>query len=71
MEIRNTDIAMAARCTEGAVRKAKTDGRIGNLEDVVVFVLSGRLKSRGIEFLDVELGGGMTYVPMREDEFGA
>ncbi len=74
---KNTEIALAAKCSEGAVRKAKVDGRIGNLEAVVAFVLSGRLKSAGIEFIDelVEAGHDagheeLEYEPDREHEEG-
>ncbi len=71
---KNTEIAIAAKCSEGAVRKAKVDGRLGNLEAVVAFVLSGRLKSAGIEFIDelVEVGcEELEYTPDREHEEGS
>ena len=52
MEIKNIDIARVALCTEGAVRKAKHDGKMDSLEGVVAFCLAGRLKSVGIGFMD-------------------
>ena len=52
MKITDGEISECAGCTLAGVRKARHDGRLRNLEDLVVFCLSGRLKKLGIEFLD-------------------
>ena len=69
MNITDRDIAECALCSYGAVRKAKSDGRLGTFEDVVAFCVSGRLKKRGVGFLDNEKDLG--YTPMAEHEFSA
>lgn len=66
MEIKNIDIARVALCSEGAVRKAKFDGKLESLEGVVSFCLAGRLKGVGIEFAD-ELSRIKTGAEVEED----
>jgi hypothetical protein len=53
MNISNIEIAKAAYCTEGAVRAAVSAQRLNtsSLESVLGFVLTGRLKSDGINGL--------------------
>ena len=52
MKIADEEIRTCAGCSLAGVRKARHDGRLKNLEDLVVFCLSGRMKKLGIEFLD-------------------
>ena len=52
MKITDEEIRTCAGCSLAGVRKARHDGRLKNLEDLVVFCLSGRMKKLGIEFLD-------------------
>ena len=70
MKITDEEIRTCAGCSLAGVRKARHDGRLKNLEDLVVFCLSGRMKKLGIEFLD-DLGvtvEELHYVP--DDEHG-
>jgi hypothetical protein len=54
MEATNTEIARCGLCTEGAVRVAIHSKRLDpeNLESVLGFVLSSRVKSAGLEFME-------------------
>ena len=52
MEIKDKEIAECALCSLVNVRKARHDGKLGNLEDLVTFCLLGRLKRLGIGFMD-------------------
>ena len=52
MKITDQEIADCGKCSLPAVRKARRDGRLGNIEDLVVFCLVSRMKKVGIEFLD-------------------
>ena len=74
MKITDGEISECAGCTLAGVRKARHDGRLNNLEDLVVFCLSGRLKKLGIEFLD-DFGAvdnvGLHYTPDDEQKEGS
>lgn len=54
MEISNVEIARVGCCSEGSVRAAISAGRLDktDLEDVVAFVLAGRLKNMGVGYMD-------------------
>jgi len=71
MKITNIEIAGAALCTEGAVRAAVSKGKLdtSKIESVFGFILAGRSKAVGLEFMD-DLGDPLKGVQVGCNDIG-